>query len=68
MVIGECPSESRQLPVGFQSTEPGLCLMPVAVHRNAIEAWRQRFTLRPPADRALHVLDSIPAGMRAVAI
>jgi hypothetical protein len=22
MVIGECPSESRQLPVGFQSKEP----------------------------------------------
>jgi hypothetical protein len=25
MVIGECQSESRQLPVGFQSTELGLC-------------------------------------------
>jgi hypothetical protein len=25
-LIDECPSESRQLPVGFQSTEPGLCL------------------------------------------
>jgi hypothetical protein len=26
VAIGECPSESRQLPVGFQSTEPGLRL------------------------------------------
>jgi hypothetical protein len=35
------------LPVGFQSTEPRLCLHHAGGgHRSAIEAWRQRFTLR----------------------
>jgi hypothetical protein len=44
-LIGECWSESRQLPVGFQSTKPGLCLP---------SCWR-----RPTAVPARHCIFSI---------